>query len=256
MIGRGALAVLALVLFLVAQAPASWVAERIRTLGGDRLRLINVAGSVWSGRGDLWFHDPDSRGGTPWKTIRWDFEAGGLARGELRWRLRSGEESGCVLFLTGGRQGVRDLAWLLPAGPVLAWLPGLAGRLGWSGELLLTVVDWNCDLAGTACRGNGHLLWQGAASALLPLPAAGDYGIQARADGQQIELSWSTLSGKLQTRGQVRLDGAEVRGEGWISGPPEQLAGLPTIADRWVQATATPGHYRLRFADRATGIDR
>ena len=65
MIGRGLLAVLALVLFLVVQAPASWVAERLRALGGDRLRLVNVAGSLWSGRGDLWFHDVDSRGGMP-----------------------------------------------------------------------------------------------------------------------------------------------------------------------------------------------
>lgn len=256
MIGRGLLAVLALVLFLVVQAPASWVAERLRALGGDRLRLVNVAGSLWSGRGDLWFHDVDSRGGIPWKTIRWDFEASGLAQGELRWRLRSGQESGSVLFLAGGRQGVRDLAWLLPAGPVMAWLPGVVGRLGWSGELLLSVADWNCDLAGAACRGAGNLLWQEAASALLPLPAPGDYRIQAQADGQQIDFSWSTLRGTIQTRGQVRLEGAEVRGEGWISGPPDQLAGLPTIADGWVRATATPGHYELRFADRAIGTQR
>lgn len=244
-IRRGALAFAAFVTLLTGQLPAAWLAQGIVAASRGNLLLTESQGTVWSGAGVLWSKDASARTGRPLSKLNWHFEPVGLFALELRWRLHSGDSSIGTVYLSGNKFGVRNLQAQIPATVAAGLNSGAIAKFGWRGDLAITVPNWECRRQNQQCSGNATLLWQGAASDLLPIRELGDYLVTAKADGNNVDVQWNTLRGEIQTRGQAQFSGRTVQLNGTIAGNPEWLGKLPNIAQGWVQAGQKPGEYAI-----------
>ncbi|NTV09830.1 MAG: hypothetical protein HGA47_03550, partial [Zoogloea sp.] len=85
--------------------------------------------------------------------------------------------------------------------------------------------------------------WVSAASDLLPGTSFGDYSLQIRGRGEQMDVSVSTLRpGRVTLSGSGRLvKGRRPVFNGTISGDPALLQRLPNIAGQLVRPTGDPG---------------
>lgn len=227
---------------LAAQLPASWVN---RASPSANVFLAEAQGTLWSGKGVVWITADVAQTGRPLMPLAWQFEPGGLLNLELRWRLQSGDAHIATLYLGSHTLGVRQLQTKLPASVVATLSSGPVARFGWRGDLALTAPHWECNWQGQQCTGFATVLWQGAASDLLPIRALGDYQLTASAQRENTTLQWHTLRGEIQTRGEARLSGGRLQINGSIAGNPEWLAKLPNIAQGWVQPGQKPGEYLL-----------
>lgn len=247
-IRRAALVAAGFLVLLAARFPASWASK---ALPPASFLLADTEGTLWSGKGVLWIKDDTARTGRPLAPVSWHFEPSGLLHLELRWRLQSGDTSIATLYLGANKLGVRQLQTNLPASLAATLSSGPVARFGWRGDIAISAPNWECNWQGQQCTGSATLLWQGAATDLLPIREFGDYQLAANAQGGNIGMQWHTLRGEIQTRGQAQLSGNDVQLNGTISGNPEWLGKLPNIAQGWVQAGQKPGEYVI--AVNATG---
>lgn len=236
-----------LALVVVARAPASLLADRLREASGGRLVLVSPAGTVWSGSGDLWWFDPASQSGSPWLPLRWRFAWGRLLAGEAGIDLDTGGRPLARVFADLRGFGVRDADVSAPAAFALATIPGPLGRAGWRGDLRVRTAAWRCRWAAADdCTGRAELAWHGAAATLLPWPELGHYVLTADAAGRQGRLALQTTAGALRVDGDGGWDeGGAIHFAATLRGDPVLLSRLPGIAGDHAFATADPGTYRL-----------
>lgn len=237
--------VLTLVLCLAVQAPAWLIDSLLAQTTAQSLRLTQIEGTLWGGRGQLIVVDPVSRSAQPWIALEWHWLPARVFKGELAWRLAGdAKPAGDV---AAGIRGWRaeGLALLAPARFAMERIPSTFGRLGWRGDLQLETSQWQCTWK-MSCNGRGSLRWAGAAVDILRGRPLGDYQIDFVGTGEKISLSWGTQNGatKITAQGDWSPKGPwSLQGE--IQGDPAFLQRLPSVAGEWVRPASGPGHYRF-----------
>lgn len=241
---------LAVVVLIVAKAPASLLDLGLAAASGNTLRLAGSRGSLWHGRGMLVARSADGLKASPWLALAWRFRPSGLLRGELRWL--GGEDSGLRGELAFGPAGWRlqGLTVQAPAAIVLPMFPGALAHAGWSGDLAIQAADWRCGWQGD-CAGDLSLFWSGASTALLPGQRLGDYTIRCSGDGRQIRFAVRTLAGEIRVSGTGSLAGRQSADfSGRISSPPTVLKFLPNIAGGIITPDGPVGDFLVRYPVR------
>ena len=248
MLRKSVFAILAFLLALAWQAPASLADSLLRQLSRDNFALLGAEGGLWSGAGRLAVPDPASGRFVPVMQLRWRWQAAYLLRGQLRWQLTPEGKPPAALAVGFHGPLIEKLELGMPARYALERIPNAFGRAGWHGDLVLSMQDWRCDWQGK-CSGEAGLTWLGAASDLFPQRRFGDYDFRAHARQGLTRFELTTLAGEIQLQATGKIAPTwQIEVEGHIVGDPAFVGRLPNIAGRLVTPDGAPG--RLRFAFR------
>jgi len=205
----GSMALGAVMLVLVARAPAMWLDLAVAAWTHGQVRLADVAGTVWSGQGRIVLADDAGarrRSAGPVVTgmvipgvFRWQVSPGWLCVGRIRAQWAHDSMVAPVhvtgnwqhVQITGGRLALPALAldrlgspWntIRPFGSLQVFWDALNVRKGaWDGRVRLVLTDL--------------------ASALTPVRPLGAYQIELTADGAQGVVRMDTLKGPLRLEG-------------------------------------------------------
>lgn len=233
--------------FIVAKAPASLLDSLLAHFTEGGLHLQQAEGSLWHGRGVLASRAADGRSLTPWLPLGWHFDTAALTRLALGWSLDSaGTPLGQVEAGPTG-MSVAQLALHAPVDAAVSPLPHPAARAGWQGDLSLEVPAWHCPPDGR-CSGEARLLWRGARAALFPGRNFGDYEIHLQAKDGHLHYSLQTLAGEVRAQGSGEVaPGGLPSFDGQLSGDPEFLKRLPSIAAGAARPTGQPGQFEIHW---------
>lgn len=184
--------------------PASFAARLIATGTKGQLKLTNVSGTAWNGRGDVNVA-PFAPGQAPFviRNVEWTAQ---------RWRMLVGEMALALRFngpeVSGGVDVTRSFNELLaqnlrvslPASLVTTNVP--AAR-DWKTPGIVQLTSDSLAITPRGMRGVGELNWRGAEA--VGIGAIGDYRALVKGNGEgPAAIDLTTL------RGQIRLEG---RGE-------------------------------------------
>jgi len=245
---KGVVLVLVILAFVVAKSPATLVDHVVSEVSQGTVRISGTEGTVWQGRGLLSVIDLATRGQRPWREVRWSFDPIGLFRGEISWLIiiNSVDPSTVAVRISGWR--LANLGISGPAENFLQRMPGPLGKLGWDGDIGLTVSSVNCSWR-QVCSGQMVAHWSGAGSSFLPGQVFGDYQLKVSGVAGEFELSWnSTKESNVRTSGtgKVAKSGA-LSLNGTVTGDPELLSRLPAIAGPWAKPTSSRDTWRVVF---------
>lgn len=241
-------AALAMLLLLVAWAPATLLDAALQRATDGRLRILAASGSVWRGEGTFASLTPDGRAAQPWLTAGWDTEFGSLLTGALEWRLV--ERAGATVLRVRVRPGGVEVVEAdidAPLKPLLDSIPHPIARAGWRGAARLQIPGWQCDWQGQ-CEGRLKLAWQDAGVELVPGRRFGDYEITATAKGNAGTMDIHTLSGEVKVNGNgTWQQGKRPRFDGSVEGPVEIVGRLPNVMDGVAFPTRNPAIAEIRL---------
>lgn len=187
--------------FLVATAPAAWVAQGALRLTDGMLLLVRPAGTLWHGTGEL--HAGNGAGGVhEIGTLRWRLNPLPLVLGAAELDLRI---DGPGVRVSGVmRRGLRyvqarDFTATAPAalasviyGPVAFFDP--------RGTLTLRATRLELSSAGLIT--DAELRWDGAGGRFTGEHSLGDYRLRVNGTGPKARLDLSTVEGDLELAGQ------------------------------------------------------
>lgn len=231
-------ALVASVIALLWQAPATLVDIFFSKTSGGTLRLAEAKGSVWSGQAIVVSAAQRAGQLIPQIPAEWVFDVSRLLDQLLAWRISSGGTDIAVIGI--GFKGL-VVSHLHVRGPVSLLIGSLShnlARAGWRGDFDLQSRAFRCTWKGH-CGGRLDLLWNGAASDLLPNKTLGNYKITADgAPGDELRFQVRTTDGNVRVQGEGgwRADGS-MSFRGTVKGEPELLQRLPSIAGPWVTPT-------------------
>ena len=191
--------IVAAVVVLALQAPASWLANRLAGATGEAVQIVDTKGTVWDGEGTL--ASADRRWSVP---VAWRIAPAALLRGtiELELKPQAGREtpSGVLAFARGSVEA-RELVVDVPA-TVLERGFRAGPPLAFGGDLRLSARD--LALQSTGGRGQLDVLWVRAR-----LAAADGTTVDLGEVRGTFEPRGATLVGRLERRGgDVALAGA------------------------------------------------
>lgn len=213
---------------IIWQAPARLVDCTVAAMTGDRLRLLDTQGSIWSGRGTLSERAPHAY--HPWARVTWAVDVSTLLTGALSLRVRINDQPD--LLLQAGVSGFRaHLPRLsVPIAPLMRAIPHPLGRLGWSGDAGLSGTLRHCNWH-RACDGQFLLALDRAAVSVLPDPTLGSYRahLLLAANGSELTID-SAENNRLRAKGTAHLSPQhKFHGEIKLDGDPlflEQIASM------------------------------
>jgi general secretion pathway protein N len=245
--GYAALALVFLLLFLVYQIPANWLATAAARMSEGVVRIQAPIGTIWSGQGELHVGAPAS---TPQHlgTLRWRLNPLWLlaARAQLSLDLSGAAVNATALARVSPRKYlVRNLKASFPVHLVsLAYAP--AAFFEPTGTMDVRADD--LELSAKGLTGLTEATWRGAGGRFTE-GALGDYRFELKGNGEVANLSLSTLSGRLRLDGQGKW---EIAGDGNL-----QFAGNATPTDPALEPLLKPvgpdlgnGRRALRFSAR------
>jgi hypothetical protein len=192
----------AVVLFAVQLAPATLADARISAASNGAAHLIDVEGTLWSGRATL-------AAGATRTPIAWRIDRWPLLRGELHLHLLRGDGASTAMpkgDIAIGRNSVelRDVDAMVPAALVAVIAGSDAALAGGDVSLATAVVEW----APPANRGDARVRWLGA-SVTVPgsaeSTALGDITATLSARGDSLAGPVSNAGGDLAVQGTVTL---------------------------------------------------
>lgn len=196
-----ALGIVFYVAFLIATAPAVWVAEGARRFTGGAVVLAEPSGTVWRGTGEL--HAGHSASGVrPIGTVRWRLSPwwlfAGAAQLDLALQGSAARAEGTVRVAPDYLR-VRRLSAAVPAsfasllyGPIAFFEP--TGTL----EVRTQSIELTADGLTTTVE----VQWQGAGGRFTEPTGIGDYRLELNGTGDTARLRLTTLSGELQLAGE------------------------------------------------------
>ncbi len=203
-LGYCALGLAAFLGFLVASAPAGWLAWGIARLSDGTLHVMETRGTVWHGTGRLVFVlGADSA--LSLGDVSWQWQPSSLLRGRAAIALTAtGPESAFdgVVALGRGNLLLEGLRASCPAALVGRLHPAFA--LGAKGRLRLETPMLKLSVNGL--EGKAELRWEQAGSEFSPVHPLGAYRLEVAGRGKDATLTVQTLAGPLELTGQGRWD--------------------------------------------------
>ena len=228
---------------LLARAPATLLDAQLYEATGARLHLALAQGTIWAGQGRLLVAD-EQGGWQPWQSLSWHVEALPPWQGPLAIRLVVDGRPEAQVVISWRGVAISGLTLRGSATTVTGLLPDMAGRVGWRGDLALTVPEWRCDWSWR-CTGQAGLDWLGAGNDLFPGRRLGDYRLTATG-GDDVSLAWTTLAGDIRIAGDGHWrPGTRPAFSGTVSGDAAFLERLPSVAGQWVSRGDGPGKWRV-----------
>lgn len=222
--------------------PAATVGVFAERLCAGQCRIVDSAGTLWSGRGRFYAADATQR----WHdlgALRWSLSLAGLHLSLGDGELSLGRENGHWSLIG------RSLA--VPAALALGAPPLGLPPAGWQGLLLLEDGRFEFPGAG-APAGHFRLRWLGAASALLDGIPLGDFMAEGSIAAGALQAELTGGRADLGLHGQLRLE-AKNDGMPRLAGLAGELRLSPTLDARLGRHVAllfppagTPGNYRLQ----------
>jgi general secretion pathway protein N len=231
------LGIAAFAVFLVATAPASFVAAEVERRAAGQVEFLETSGTLWNGRARARVATP----GGPFlvERIEWHFLPARLAAGRVAFNVDVGA-NGIDANASVGR-GFTDweigaLKAKVQAATLTAILPLLAT---WRPEGAIDVASPGITWKDGEARGSANLEWRDAAVSLTGVKPMGTYRLEARGEGGPAKVKVTTLSGPLRISAQGELSASraalsgEARGEGDSAKALEPLLDLfgPRRAD-------------------------
>ncbi len=228
-LGYAALGLLLYTLFLLVFAPADYFVRGVAVLSRRTLNIQQADGTLWRGRGTL----VSANGSAPvlgqvqWVVHPWALLTGSIGA-ELQFTGNDCEVRANADF--GLRRHIlRDVVIVAPATVVTQLFP-LVGTMGLGGHLRVNAPM--IELRKDALQGSAELLWENAASQLLPVNPAGSYKLQANGEGKRLALIITTVQGTLQVAAQGSwnlLDDGALKLQGSLAAAGSQPALEPLL---------------------------
>lgn len=197
---------------VISFAPARLVDAGLQRISQNRLHLVEVQGTLWSGSGQIELRDAQGRAGVA-KHLAWRLRPESLLHGQLVGDIqldREGRGFPVRVSISGIEIANADIR--LPAAALGLAMPRLAA-LGLAGEIEVHIPG--VAIESGQLRGRLALRLRQAGSAYTPIFPLGDYELNLDGQGAQVQLFLHTLQGPLQ------LDG---KGSWVIGRNPEFLA--------------------------------
>jgi general secretion pathway protein N len=189
----------AYVLGLIATAPATLVDAGLQRASNGRLGIAEAQGTLWTGAGQLEWHNPDRHGGIS-QDMAWRFLPQTLLLGHATWEIELGPSSSRFpVTVSLSRIEITDARIHFPAAELGLAAPRLA-PLELRGDMLLHIAHISIGRGGRL-NGDANLQWRGASSALAPVAPLGDYELRLFAEDATGHALLRTLQGPLQLDG-------------------------------------------------------
>ncbi|MEP6943459.1 MAG: type II secretion system protein N [Betaproteobacteria bacterium] len=191
--------VLLLVTALVARAPATLLDARLDAATRGRLRLVDAAGTLWDGTGELRLTPGESALPVAWRVDAWP-----LLTGELRGTIALAGAAPAAFMVDRRDAEVRDLGVELPAQAVLRALDAPMIVAGGQVALRTPRLAWRAE------RIDGELgvRWSAASVSLAGLPMAqspalalGDVRFDATGQADALSGPLSNVGGEVELSG-------------------------------------------------------
>lgn len=197
--------------FLVASAPASWVAWGLARAGQNMVTLAAPRGTVWRGEAQLYAGGPANTqhvGRLTWRLLPLRLFLGdialdlGLTEGGLQARL--------IVQRGPGQLTLEDLNATVPA-PLAGVFYAPALFVAPTGTLELR--SENLALTRASLTGEAQILWRGAGGRFTGPASLGDYRLDLSGQGERATLRVSTVGGELEVsgNGEWRVGGGQLR---------------------------------------------
>ena len=227
---------------LITQAPAPWLAHGVAQLSHQRVLLNNAQGTVWNGSAQ-WVLSPGLRNGQP------EAQDTQALPTPVRWQLQPQWRAGVALVLVlsadcctpqplelalsplwgGVRVDVNDQQSQWPA----QWLVGLGAP--WNTiqpqaqlQLRTQGLRWQTQAGQEQLQGLAELQVQQLSTRLSTLRPLGSYRLQLRG-GDTMAMTLDTLEGSLQLQGSGQWVNHRLRFQGEASAAPEFEAALSNL---------------------------
>ncbi len=233
-------ALLGIVVTLVFQAPAAWLAAALQTATDGKVALIDPRGTVWTGSGRLRLSGGEGSQASAALPTRLDWRArpswSGLDLELVSACCTTAPVAVAVRPHWGGLQALIAPQTANATPPIrlpAALLQGLGSpwnTLEFDGSLSLSFqglsVEWTQGRLAVA--GRAELIASGMSSRLSTLKPMGSYRITI-SGGDTTHLELSTLEGSLQLSGSGQWVGSRLRFSGEASATPEREAALSNL---------------------------
>jgi general secretion pathway protein N len=227
----GALGVAAYAAFLVATAPASFLAARASAAAPGRIELRDIAGTLWSGSARARIRAPG--GDILLDRIEWRFLPLGLASGRIAFDVTAvgrGLDLRSQIARGFGGWQARDVAVKAQAAALTPLAPMLAP---WRPEGFVAISAATIEWDERNARGDVRAEWKEAALSLSEVRPLGSYRIDLHGEGGPAKITLATLAGPLRVAAQgtlappseLSLTG-DARAEGAAAGALEPLLNL------------------------------
>jgi general secretion pathway protein N len=210
-------------LFLLVFAPADYLARAIAQASGRAITIQQPAGTLWRGSGTLTIATASAQ---PFGQIRWTLQPWKLITGSLVAHLEftgTDIEARASAELGLRRHRLRDVLATAPA-TIAGELVPLAQAMGLNGRLRLNAAS--IEIGKDALAGSAELLWENAASQLLPANPAGSYRFLFSGEAKRLDLTVTTTEGALEIAAQGHwnaLDDGVLKLQGTLAARAPQL---------------------------------
>ncbi len=187
--------------FLLATAPAIWVAEAATRYSSGAVTLANPSGTFWSGSGELYAGGP-ATGVRPLGKLQWQVNPLWLllARAQLAVQLDGPSARGQASIRLGPKHlNVQQLNVSLPAQLAAVVYPS-AAFFSPTGTIQINAP--NLDLSREGLVTEAEAQWQGAGGRFTGPEGLGDYRINVTGRGEVATLRLTTLRGSLELAGE------------------------------------------------------
>jgi general secretion pathway protein N len=211
--------VVALLVALLAQMPASWLVAQAADRLKGQVDIQNATGTLWRGSADVRM----VQGGMTLKAVNWRFQPSGLLA--LQWRYAIDINDAALIGNASVGFGLGSItlsnAQLDLAARTAPAVAPMLGAFSPEGRVLANIRSLSCR--GELCTGDVMLTWRDAAVSLAELRPLGDYQIEAVLKDGNADFDVKTLKGALRAAGKGQLQNGALRFNGELSAPPDQL---------------------------------
>ena len=223
---------------LVAQAPATWLAQAVGRASQQRVVLHNPQGTVWQGSASALLSDGSGQGVVLASRLQWNFSPG-FDTSTARFVVRAQLHSDCCtpdplrLALSLGWQGLRiSLANQHSQWPA-SWLVGLGAP--WNtvqpdGQMQVRTENfvWHSHVRTAAMQGLVELTLTQLSTPLSTLRPLGTYRLRLEG-GDTMSVALSTVDGGLQLSGKGQWVDGRLRFKGEARAQPDFEAALSNL---------------------------
>ena len=225
--------------FMLARLPGTCMDSVVARLSDERVRLVNVEGSFWSGSGLLAL-SADRRHLRPARALAWRF---GLRRDGPGVTLTLSEHGQRQVLIVLSPTGwlIEDLHIELGLDLIAAAVPHPVARAGWRGRLSLDAQGLACNWQ-PSCEGELQVRWFDAGLDIVPGRPLGTHALAMQALGNRFNLDLNTLEGDIRIQGQGQFTpSGQFNFSASVEGDPEIVDRIPNIMDRNARASGTTG---------------